>query len=99
MSTLRDKFLTWLVESGSETFRTKDALWWYQQNKQSPTRADYSNLYVLILHPLLRQGAIEKHEHGLWSLRRAVKDEVLKPDPDVELDPFDEYIQQKLKGD
>lgn len=95
---LSEQFKLHLSLQGVKTFRTLDALNWYRTAKHSPGRVDYSNLYQLILNPLEHEGFIKKHvAHGMWEVSEApdIIEDVKKVD---DVDDFDRYIQEKLKG-
>jgi hypothetical protein len=65
---LKDKFAQHLANSSQQHFTTRDALLWYKQNKINPNQVDYSNLYTLIINPLLAEGKIRKILKGLYEV-------------------------------
>jgi hypothetical protein len=65
---LKDKFIQNLQMSCQAVFSTKEALTWYKLNKNNPGRVDYSNLYTLIINPLLAEGRIKKILKGLYEV-------------------------------
>lgn len=71
-------------------FSPKDALVWYQGVK-SGGAAYYSNIYMLLLQPLLAKGRIERLNRGLYR--------VVRTDPKAveEANEFDLYLQAKTK--
>jgi len=99
VSRLRREFITWVRAMGYTEFRTRDVVWWYQQNKKTPqTPADYTNMYRLILHPLEASGHIRRVTHGIYRLVEGL------PEPDdhtpavaEEEDEFLRYVAEKTK--
>ena len=92
---LQDKFLAHLISLGQMSFTTGEALRWYKDNKASPGRADYTNLYHLIIFPLIGKGIVRKGcIKGLWELKPSEQNE----EGSKVVDEFDLYIQQKLRG-
>jgi hypothetical protein len=104
MRTLKYQFLDYLLTSRTETFRTRDALDWYEANKRNPSsRAYYANINNLILLPLISEGLIEKVGIGLYSVLRKLSPTPSstissKDEGEENLDEFEEYIKSKLGG-
>lgn len=62
---LRRRFLVYLSNSSIREFTTKEARDWYER-ETGANIIPYSNLYVVLLKPLLIEGYIGRVGKGLW---------------------------------
>lgn len=91
---LRDEFA--LTFAGQEV-TTKVALEWYNSKaleKGNKPTTHRSNIYSLIIHPLINEGRIVKMTHGIFY----VCDFSASADTDADNnEEFDRYLQSKLE--
>lgn len=92
---IRDEFV---MDFAGRDITTKDVLNWYnlrclaKGNKPTTLR---SNLYTLILHPLINEGRVIKLTHGLFHV---VELKEVKGEKEQEQDrEFERYLQSKLE--
>jgi len=87
-----------------EYISTKDIFEWYTMVKRGDNPHTYrAAIYSLVINPLLMKGLLKKMSKGVYSLRidckhvnKDLTEEVLCQEQ--ELDDFDRYIQEKIKG-
>ena len=87
-----------------EYISTKDIFEWYTTVKRGDNPHTYrAAIYSLVINPLLMKGQLKKMGKGVYSLRvdckyvnKDLTEEVLCQEQ--ELDDFDRYIQEKIKG-
>lgn len=87
-----------------EYISTKDIFEWYTTVKRGDNPHTYrAAIYSLVINPLLMKGLLKKTSKGVYSLRTDCKhiDKDLSEEvegQEQELDDFDRYIQEKIKG-
>jgi hypothetical protein len=87
MSKLQSSFIK---EFNNKTFTTKEVYEWYKLNKLNPQRLpSRSEVYSIILNPLLHKGILLRLDVGYYSLSCESLQE-------KEEDEFDHYIKSKL---
>ena len=86
-SRLQSDFVEYAIKLGG-TFTAGQAFEWYKENKAGERLPDRSDVYRLIIDPLLYKGEIEKLSRGIYAVS-------IKP-LTVEEDEWDSYLSKKL---
>jgi len=91
MSKLQDSFVNHFKRQ--QYFTTKEAFEWYRINKSNadilPPRCA---VHQLIINPLLHRGSITKISRGVYLVN------AVNTNNNDDLDEFDKYVANKLKG-
>jgi len=98
--TLQERFIEYF--HGVEYISTKDIFKWYNIVKSGGPSTYRASIYALIINPLLMKGILKKVEKGVYTLLnqplvcKDLTEEAICQEQ--ELDDFDRYIQEKIKG-
>ena len=96
MTNLRQQFLNDLAEQGQASFTFGIAKHWYASHKRGPAQAYATNVYTMIINPLLAEGLISKASVGLYYIYGAPAGvPAVVPTAPKELDEFDSYLKGK----
>lgn len=98
--TLQDKFIDYF--NGVDYISTKEIFEWYTLVKSGDNPNTYrASIYALVINPLLMKGVLKKVEKGIYTLTQSTECKDLTEEAvcqEQELDDFDKYIQEKIKG-
>jgi hypothetical protein len=100
-TSLKERFLKYLQDNCVGVFTTKEALTWYKENKANPLRVDYSNLYTVILHPLILDDSIKRTlTKGIWEVCSTSRnlDALQIGDLEDQADPTEREFLEYLKS-
>lgn len=98
--TLQERFVQNFKDM--EYISTKDIFIWYNIVKSGGPSAYRASIYALIINPLLMKGILKKVGKGIYTLLdqplvcKDLTEEAICQEQ--ELDDFDRYIQEKIKG-
>lgn len=99
--TLQEKFTSYF--QGVGYISTKEIFDWYTLVKSGDNPNTYrASIYALVINPLLMKGVLKKVEKGIYTLNQTAECKDLTEEEvscqEQELDDFDRYIQEKIKG-